>query len=174
MKNLVIIAAVGKNGEIGFKNDLIWKIQEDLQFFRDTTAGHYMVMGNKTYESLPRHLLEGRKYLVLSRQDNSRKVVKGVETFSNIESFLSFVRNQTGQKIGETIFVIGGGIIYKALLPYCETMILTEIFATTDHADVFFPKFDKNEWSVKPGIVLTSPEGINYRRNVYTRKTLQW
>jgi len=166
MKNLVIIAAIGKNGELGANNDLIWKFKEDLQFFRDTTMGHYIVMGQKTYHSLP-PTLAGRKYIVISE---TRIEAKGVETFTTLEAFLAFAHSRTGQKINEIIFVIGGGMIYKQLLPYCDKMILTEIFATADNADVFFPRFNRAEWAVTQGIVQTSPEGVNYRRNIYTRK----
>jgi len=158
MKNLVTIAAVGKNREIGHSNDLIWRFKEDLQYFRDATMGHYIVMGQRTYHSLPPTLV-GRKYIVISETD-----VEDVMTFNNLDAFLDFARGTE-----DLIWVIGGGMIYSQLLPHCDKMILTEIDAVAD-ADVFFPKFDRSEWNVEVGDLKTSPEGIKYRRNIYKRK----
>jgi len=161
MNNLVIISAIGKKHELGYKNDLIWRIKEDLQNFRDVTMGHYIVMGLRTYESLP-PTLAGRKYIVISdtniRADN-------VLTFGNLETFLKFAQN-----VNEVIYVIGGGMIYKQLLPYSDKMVLTEIDETAKNADVFFPKFDKNDWDIEMGDIQQSPDGINYRRNIYRRR----
>jgi len=160
MKNLVIVSAIGKKRELGYKNDLVWKFKEDLQFFRSTTMGHYIVMGLRTYESLP-PTLEGRKYIVIS-DTNIR--VDGILTFGNIETFLKYAQNTN-----EVIYVIGGGMIYTQLLPYCDTMILTEIDAE-GKADVFFPKFNKDDWNIEEGELQTSPEGIEYKRNTYRRR----
>lgn len=161
MDNLIIISAVGKNRELGYNNDLIWRIKEDLTFFRDTTMGHYIVMGLRTYHSLP-PTLAGRKYIVIS---DTRIQNTNVLTFGNIETFLKFAQN-----VNEVIFVIGGGMIYKQLLPYCGKMFLTHIDATEPKADVFFPEFDKNDWNIEFGCVQTSPDGITYQRDTYRRK----
>lgn len=69
MKNLSLIAAIGQNMELGYQNDLIWRIKEDLQFFKEKTMGTYIIMGRKTYESLPKNL-PGRKYIVLTSDKN--------------------------------------------------------------------------------------------------------
>jgi len=158
MKNLVTIAAVGKNRELGYDNDLIWRFKEDLQYFRNATMGHYIVMGQRTYHSLPPTLV-GRKYIVISETN-----IDGVLTFNSIEAFLDFA-----QSTEDLIWVIGGGMIYTQLLPLCDKLILTDIDATEPKADVFFPEFDKRKWSIKKGELQTSPEGIKYRRNIYTR-----
>lgn len=161
MDNLVIISAIGKNRELGYNNDLIWRIKEDLRFFRDTTMGHFIVMGQKTYKSLPPTLI-GRKYIIISE---TNIYAPNVLTFGNIETFLKFAQNTK-----DIIYVVGGGMIYKQLLQYCCKMILTEIDATASAADVFFPKFDKNDWEVEIGAAQKSPDGIPYQRNVYRRK----
>ena len=157
MKNLVLIAAVGKNKELGCNNDLIWRFKEDLQYFRKVTMGCYIVMGQRTYYSLP-PTLEGRKYIVISEKN-----IDGVMTFNNLNDFLAFAK-----KTDDLIWVVGGGMIYSQLLPHCGKMILTEIDASAK-ADVFFPKFDVSEWNIERGTPQTSPEGIQYRRNIYTR-----
>ncbi len=134
---LTCIAAIGKNWELGKDNQLIWHLPKDLKFFRTMTKGHTIVMGRKTFESLP-GLLPGRHHIVISRSNPS--LPEEVEIFSSIEDFL-----QAYQESEEEIFVIGGAAIYKQLLPYCERLLLTEIDASYD-ADVFFPEFDKDKY----------------------------
>ena len=162
MKNLIIIAAIGRKRELGHNNDLIWRIKEDLQFFRDTTMGHYMFMGRKTYDSLPDRLAEGRKYLVLSREVKSSGDIKA---FASIDEFLEFAR-----ATDEDIYVIGGGAVYSALLQCTNKMILTEIDDDFADADVFFPSFDKTQWDVERGEKQTDGD-LTYRRNIYIRRT---
>lgn len=134
---LTCIAAIGKNWELGKDNQLIWHLPKDLKFFRTMTKGHTIVMGRKTFESLP-GLLPGRHHIVISRSNPN--LPEEVEIFPSIEDFL-----QAYQKSEEEIFVIGGAAIYRQLLPYCERLLLTEIDASYD-ADVFFPEFDKDKY----------------------------
>lgn len=134
---LTCIAAIGKNRELGKDNQLIWHLPKDLKFFRTMTKGHTIVMGRKTFESLP-GLLPGRHHIVISRSHPN--LPEEVEIFSSIEDFL-----QAYQESEEEIFVIGGAAIYRQLLPYCERLLLTEIDASYD-ADVFFPEFDKDKY----------------------------
>ena len=160
MKNLVIIVAVGRNLEIGANNDLLWRFREDLQNFRDVTMGHYVVMGLNTYRSMPPSL-EGRKYIVISE---SKVDDEAVMTFGDLDAFLDFARGT-----GETIFVIGGGMIYSQLIGHCNKMILTEIDAEAPDAHVFFPNFDRAQWRIECIGEFVSPCGVAYKRNVYTR-----
>lgn len=132
---LTCIAAIGKNRELGKDNQLIWHLPRDLKFFRVTTTGHSIVMGRKTFESLP-GLLPGRHHIVITRSIPAFQ--SEVEVFSSVESFLNKYRNKE-----EEIFVIGGASIYAQLLPYCDRLLLTEIDDSYD-ADVFFPEFDKS------------------------------
>jgi dihydrofolate reductase len=164
MKNLSIVAAVGKNNELGCANDLIWRIREDLQFFRTATMGHYVVMGLRTYHSLPPSL-PGRRYIVISETPIKDPAVL---TFSNLESFIQFTQN-----CNEHIWVIGGGMIYTQLLPYSGKMVLTEIDAEAPNADVYFPRFDKSEWEVQLGEEQVSEAGVRYRRNTYARRQVK-
>jgi dihydrofolate reductase len=131
-----LIAAVGKNRELGKGQDLVFHLKEDMKFFRETTDGHKVVMGRKTWESLP-HKLPNRTNIVISRHD-----VKGAdEHVSDIPDFIA-----KNQDTDEEIFIIGGGSIYAEFLPYAKTLYLTEINSVKD-ADVFFPEFDKTKYS---------------------------
>ena len=161
MKNLTIIAAIGKNNELGLNNDLIWKFKEDMNFFKENTMGKSIVMGRKTLESLP-NILPGRKHLVISKKMDE-DLNGEVKVFSSIENFIEYALSQD-----EEIMVIGGASIYKELLPYSDRMLLTEV--DDEHlADAFFPEFNKDEWE---STILSEQEeqGIKYKHLEYKRK----
>ena len=139
MKNLSTIACVGKNLELGYKNDLIWDIKEDLKYFKEKTWGHYVIMGRRTYESLPK-TLPNRKYVILCNDaeiDNDDAII-----FKELDELLKFV-----EITEEKFFVIGGGMIYKLMMPYVDNLLLTEVQGEFKEADTYFPEFDKNEWN---------------------------
>ena len=164
--NLVTIACIGKNNELGANNDLIWKFKEDLQTFRKITTGHRMVMGLNTFKSLP-GLLPGRKHLVIADQEFEHP--PEVEVFSSIDDFLAYAEDFINQT-GEDIFVIGGGMIYKQLLPYSNKLILTEVNDTSPTSTIFFPKFDKTEFTLNSSEdYIDEKTGISYSRKTYTR-----
>ncbi len=130
-----LIAAVGKNRELGLNGDLIFHLKDDMKFFRETTKGHKVVMGRKTWESLPGKLPH-RENVVISRHD-----VEGADkTIHNLDEFIA-----ENKDTNEEIFIIGGGQIYSLFTPYAKCIYLTEINATHD-ADVFFPDFDKSKY----------------------------
>ena len=131
-----IIAAIGKNGEIGKNNELIWHIKEDLQNFKNLTMNKYIVMGANTYASLPKRL-EGRKYIVLS---NHLKEIENGLLFKNFDDLIEFINKQN-----EEIMIIGGSSIYKSFIPYADKIYLTEIDDTSE-ADAYFPDFDKSKY----------------------------
>ena len=132
-----IIAAVGKNRELGKDNQLIFRIKEDMDFFRDTTTGHTVVMGYNTWKSLPGKLKD-RRNLVVSYTE----VPEADETITDLDIFIN-----EHQDSKEEIFIIGGGMIYKTFLPYARHLYLTEIDATDHSSDTFFPDFDKSKYS---------------------------
>ena len=133
----VLISAVGKNREIGKNNGLIFRIKDDLQFFRDITRGHKVVMGRKTWESLP-NKLKNRENIVISSHnfDGPDQIIH------NLDNFITENKDST-----EEIFIIGGSMIYEALLPYAQTLYLTEIDASDPSATTFFPNFDKTNYT---------------------------
>lgn len=131
-----IIAAIGKNREIGKNNRLIFHLKDDMEFFKNTTLGHKVVMGLNTWNSLPSKL-QNRQNIVISPVNLTGPdlVVKDLKQF--IADF---------KDTDEEIFIIGGGMIYQAFLPYAKNLYLTEVSATDPSATVFFPKFDKSKY----------------------------
>ena len=128
-----IIACVGKNRELGKNGDLIFHIKDDMKFFRETTLGHKIVMGRKTWESLPGKL-PGRTNIVVSRGE-----VFGAD--DNVSDMADFIEKNINTE--EEIFVIGGGQIYEEFLPHAKKLYLTEVDAEDAEADTYFPEFDK-------------------------------
>ena len=153
-----IIAAIGKNHELGKNGQLIFHIKEDMKFFREKTAGHKVVMGRKTWESLPGKLPKRENYVV------SRHNVEGADnTINDMQKFIN-----KNKDTDEEIFIIGGGVIYTAFLPYSKNLYLTEINKSAD-ADVFFPTFDKSKYD-KEIIKKGKEDDLSYSFAKYTIK----
>lgn len=154
-----IIAAIGKNRELGRDNDLIWHIKEDLKNFKNLTMGKYIVMGKNTYESLPKHL-EGRKYIVLS---SSLSEIENGLLFNDFNKLLEFIKD-----VDEEVMIIGGASIYKLFLPFADKLYLTEI-DSEEKADVYFPDFNKEDYECN--VVSTNEvDGLKYSFVIYERK----
>lgn len=153
-----MIAAVGKNLELGKNNDLIWHFKEDMKFFKDTTMGHTVVMGRKTFESLPK-ALPGRKNIVIS--SNAEYQAQGATVVTSVEEALQIADN-------EEIFVLGGGKIYAEFLPYADKLYLTEIDAECADADTYFPQFNKSEY-IKEIINYYDIDGVEFYHVVYKK-----
>lgn len=153
-----MIAAVGKNLELGKNNNLIWHFKEDMKFFKDTTMGHTVVMGRKTFESLPK-ALPGRKNIVIS--SNAEYQAQGATVVTSVEEALQITDN-------EEIFVIGGGKIYAEFLPYADKLYLTEIDAECADADTYFPQFNKSDY-IKEIINYYDIDGVEFYHVVYKK-----
>lgn len=154
-----IIAAIGKNRELGRGNDLIWHIKEDLKNFKNLTMGKYIVMGKNTYESLPKHL-EGRKYIVLS---SSLSEIENGLLFNDFNKLLEFIKD-----VDEEVMIIGGASIYKLFLPFADKLYLTEI-DSEEKADVYFLDFNKEDYECN--VVSTNEvDGLKYSFVIYERK----
>jgi len=137
---LSIIVAVAENNAIGKDNDLIWYISDDLKRFKRLTTGHTILMGRKTYESLPNGALPKRENVVITRNENLE--LKGCTILHSVEEAIERYANSP-----QEIFVIGGGSIYEKLLPYAKKIYLTKVHASFE-ADVFFPKIDESKWVI--------------------------
>lgn len=162
MENITMIAAAGKNLELGKDNRLLWPLKEDLHFFHENTMGKPIIMGFKTFTSLPR-LLSGRKHIVLTRKNIASS--QDITILNSLDDLLTYIADYQKE-----VMVIGGASIYKKMLPYASKMLLTEIDKTST-ADAFFPNFSKDEWNstiVGEGI----ENSIHYKHMVYTRKSL--
>ena len=153
-----IIAAIGKNNELGKDNDLIWHIKEDLANFKRVTMGKKIVMGANTYKSLPKKL-EGREYIILS---HSLKNIENGTVFSNFEDLLNYL-----QSLDEEVMIIGGASIYDMFLPYADKLYLTEIDAS-ENAQVYFPEVDYNKFKMVND-VLSQDGDLKYRFREYVR-----
>lgn len=155
---LSIIAAIGRNNELGKDNDLLWHLPQDMKFFRETTMGHKIVMGRKTFESLPK-LLPGRDHIVLTRQNLE---IPNVEVYHDTTEFLDAYK-----EIEEEIFNIGGASIYKELLEYADKLYLTEIDDEKE-ADVYFPEFNKDKYDRE--ILASYNDDVSFKHVLYKRR----
>lgn len=135
---LSLIAAIGKNNELGKENKLLFSLPEDMKHFKEVTTGHPVLMGRKTFESIGRPL-PNRRNIVITRDMNYQ--ADGIEVVHSLDEALEQSKNTE-----EEIFVIGGGEMYKQALPFADKLYLTFVETSVDNADTFFPEFDANEW----------------------------
>ena len=160
-----LIVAVDKEWNIGNKGDLLFYIPDDLKFFRSKTIEKIVVMGRKTLESFPNSKpLKNRVNIVLSRNKNLE--VEGATFVSNIAE-LKVVLSQYNS---DDVYVIGGESIYTALLPLCDTAIITHIDAVASEADKKFPKLDESEWILHDDSGEKECNGYKFRWCEYKRK----
>ena len=139
MKKISIIVAVAKNWAIGKNNQLLWHISEDLKRFKKITEGHQVIMGKKTYESLPFRPLKNRTNIVIT--DDPSETFDGCITVYSIEEALQHCNEK------EESFIIGGGSVYRQFLPYANKLYLTMVDKDFE-ADTFFPKLDLKQWNL--------------------------
>ena len=136
-----LIAAADENWGIGKDSGLLAHISGDMKYFRETTKGKVVVMGRKTLESFPGGKpLKNRVNIVLTQ--NQDFAAEGVIVCHSVEETLEILK----QYSKENVFIIGGGMIYKQFLPYAKNLYLTEIHATDENADTFFPEFNKSDY----------------------------
>ncbi len=138
-----IVVAKAKNNAIGRENDLLWRLPDDFQFFKKVTLGHVVIMGRKTFDSLP-GMLPDRTFVIITRQKDYEAPKGHFVAHSLEEAFeLCKVKLQLKQ-----VFIIGGGVIYREALNrnMVDRMLITEVDAAFEDADTFFPDFDKDQW----------------------------
>jgi len=133
-----IIAAVARNRAIGIDNKLIYWLPNDMKRFRLLTTGHTIIMGRRTYESLPNGALPNRRNIVLSR---STTELPGCDCYRSLEEALQHCDPD------EEVYVIGGASVYRHALPIADRLCLTEVDDTPLQADTFFPPYD--DWTLK-------------------------
>ncbi len=139
MKKISIIVAIASNNAIGKDNDLLWHISNDLKRFKRITQGHPVIMGKKTFESLPKAPLPNRTNIVIT--DVPGESFEGCTTVYSIEEALEYCNEQ------EESFIIGGGSIYRQFMPHANKLYITRVNRDFD-ADTFFPEVDNNEWKL--------------------------
>ena len=135
-----IIVAINKKLAIGFENKLLYWLPNDLKRFKALTTGHTIIMGRKTFESLPKGALPNRRNIVLSHKEIQ---FTGAECFHSLEEALSHCRKD------EDVYIIGGASLYKEALPIANRLCITEINDDKAQADTFFPAIDLNIWQEK-------------------------
>lgn len=138
---LSIIACISQtNRAIGYQNRLLYHIKSDLTRFRELTTGHAIIMGRKTYESLPNGALPHRRNIIVS---SSMKEMEGCEVYPNLEAALKAAEGKT-----EETFIIGGESIYRQSLPAAHKLYLTVVDDAPQQADAFFPEINPKEWKL--------------------------
>src|SRR3989344_3009172 len=134
-----LIAAIGKNNELGKGNDLLWKFPADQKFFRETTSGHSVIMGRKTFESIGRPL-PNRKNIVITRDKNY--LHDGTDVVHSLEEALKLVSKEEKE-----IFIIGGAEIFRQVMSIADRLYITHVQAEDKNADVFFPEIIPAVWN---------------------------
>lgn len=159
MQHLSLIAAVSSDLGLGKDNDLLWRLPADQRFFRQTTTDHPIIMGGNTYRSIGRPLPH-RTNIVLSHQPIDHPDVK---TFTNLDDLTAYLEQLDGEK-----FIIGGASLYQHFLPMADKIYLTEVDAVKP-ADVFFPEFDRSEFTANV-LAEHTEDGVKFRMVEYQRK----
>lgn len=158
MKNLAIIACISTDRGLGKDGDLLWHIKPDMQFFRQTTLGHPVIMGGKTYRSIGKPL-PGRENIVLTRGDD----IPGVKIFHDKIELDHYLEG-----IEDTKFIIGGAALYADYLDRADVLYLTEVDGTKP-ADVYFPEFDHDNY-IREVLETGESDGVGYAFVKYLRK----
>ena len=159
---LALIAARARNGVIGIDNRLPWHLPEDMKFFRETTRGKPVIMGRKTWESLPDAFrpLPGRLNIVVSR--NGRFAAAGGTVVGSLPDALSAAGD------AEIAFLIGGAELYRQAIPLADRLVLTEIDKDFE-GDAFFPDFDRSAWTESSRDARIAESGLPFAFVTYER-----
>lgn len=136
--NLSAIVAVDENGAIGKNGDLLCYLPADLKHFKSITMGYTIIMGRRTWESLPKGALPDRKNVVITRSIDF--IAPGAEVYHSLEEALQATEQD------EKRFIIGGGMLYNEAFAITDTLYLTRIHASFPDADTFFPSFEPSQW----------------------------
>lgn len=134
---LSIIVCIAENNAIGLNGDMIYHQRADLKRFKNLTSGHTVIMGRRTFESLPKGALPNRRNIVLTR---GKRAFPGCEVFPSLQEALANCASD------EQVFIIGGSSVYNEALPLADVLNLTVVHHTPAEADTFFPQFNPEEW----------------------------
>lgn len=158
-----LIAAVARNGAIGKDNQLLWHLPEDMRYFRETTRGKPVIMGRRTWESLPDAFrpLPGRRNVVVSR--NATFQAPGATLVGSLDEAIQLTKDTADE-----VFIIGGAELYRQALPAVQRLYLTEIASDFD-GDVFFPPIPANDWTEISRSAAQNAPGLEFSFVVYQR-----
>ena len=159
------IVAVDENWGIGFNGELLEKIPEDMKQFRLLTHKRTILMGRKTWDSLPKKPLPDRLNLVITREERK---FDNMTVFINMEE--AKVRaKEAAKNHNDEWFVIGGGQIYKELLPFCDRVYITKIFKSHNNVDTYFPTLEQKEWEITHQSEILTFNDLQYQFLTYDR-----
>lgn len=166
MSNLSIIVAVAGDGSIGRRGDMPWHLPEDLKHFKTVTMGEPVIMGRKTWESLPKRPLPGRLNIVVTR--NPVYEAPGAEVACSLDAALELCSE------GSAPFIIGGATLYREAMPRCGRMFVTEVMTEVPDADTWFPEIDPAIWKQagEEG-PFVSRMGLGYKFKIYESRSDQ-
>ena len=159
------IVAVDENNGIGFNGQLLEKIPEDMEHFKELTTDNIVVMGRKTWDSLPNSPLPDRLNIVLSRYYLTPACEHTI--CMTLESLKYVIDNK--DRFSEDIFIIGGGQIYKELLPLCDRVYVTKIFKSHNNVDTYFPTLEQKEWEITHQSEILTYNNLQYQFLTYDR-----
>jgi len=160
-KQISIIVAIAKNNAIGKNNDLLWHIPNDLKRFKKLTSGHNIIMGKKTYQSLPFRPLPNRTNIVIT--DIAGEVIEGCKMAYSINDAVELMDKENEN------FIIGGGSIYKQFLPVADKLYLTIVHKDFD-ADIFFPEINFDEWEKIEEVFVNDDDSVPFDYSYLTLK----
>ncbi|MFZ4105675.1 dihydrofolate reductase [Flavobacterium sp.] len=135
---IILIAAAAENNALGKDNELLWHLPDDFKRFKQTTSGHYIIMGRKTFESFPKPL-PNRTHVIITRQKDY--LAEGCIVVNSLEEAIKICPKE------EEVFIIGGAEIYKQFIENADKIELTRVHSDFE-ADAFFPEFNASEWSL--------------------------
>lgn len=138
MPKIIHIVAIDQDNAIGYKNQLLYKLSNDLKRFKELTTGHTIIMGRKTFESLPKGALPNRRNIVLSK--TIKTAYPSTELYDSIQEALANCDED------EVVFIMGGETIYRQTLELADCLEITEINSRVENADAFYPQIDKSKW----------------------------
>lgn len=160
MSTISIIAAIADNNAIGKKQQMLWHMPFDLKRFKDLTTGHAVIMGRKTFESLPKGALPNRKNIILTTFPEA----VFIDSFAceSLHNALTLCDKE------DEVFMIGGAMVYQQALSIADKMYITRVHHTFEDADTFFPEVNYNEWEITEQQEFPADEKHAYPYTFYT------
>lgn len=158
---ITFVYAQDLEGGIGYQGTLPWDLPNDMKFFKETTMGHTMLMGRKTFDGMNQRLLPGRKTVVMTRNKDYGQDIEGLQVVHNVEEVLELAKDQE-------LMVIGGAHVFLDLIDYADRIVRTVIEGNFPH-DVFMPQINEDQWEL-----ISSTEGIVDDKNLYKHQFEEW
>lgn len=163
--NIALVVAASENNVIGKNNQLLWRLPNDMKFFKNTTWGMPVIMGRKTFESLGKPLA-GRTNIVITRQETW--IAPGAQVVKSLDDAIAAAADTDAKEA----FVIGGGEIYKQAMPLAQRIYLTRVHATFE-GDTYFPVVEEQQWELLSDLDFPADEkhAYSYSFQVWGRKS---